>query len=285
MSIQNFIPEVWAAQLLSSLKKALVYAGPTVVNRDYEGEIANQGDTVRIVSISRPTVQTYVKGVTTIVPEQLTDAQRALVIDQAKFFAFEVDDIDMRQSRNGGALMDAAAVEAAYGLRDVADQYVESLSTGVDANNALGTISVPENTPTAAYDSILVPLKVALDEANVPTQGRYVVIPPWLHGRLLRDDRFVQVDASGTSEGLRNGQVGRAAGFDILVSNNAPNVTGDDWRVLAGHPMAISYAEQINKVEAYRPEDSFSDALKGLHLYGAKLVRPSAIATALASET
>lgn len=285
MSIQNFIPEVWAAQLLTSLKKALVYAGPGVVNRDYEGEIANQGDTVRIVSISRPTVQTYVKGVTTINPEQLTDAQRALVIDQAKYFAFEVDDIDMRQARDGGALMDEAAQEAAYALRDVADQYVESLSTGADAANALGTISVPAATPTAAYDSILVPLKVALDVANVPTEGRYVVVPPWLHGRLLRDDRFVKVDASGTAEGLRNGQVGRAAGFDILVSNNAPKVTGDDWRVLAGHPMAISYAEQINKVEAYRPEDSFSDALKGLHLYGAKLVRPSAIATAIASET
>jgi hypothetical protein len=285
VSIQNFIPEVWAAQLLTSLKNALVYAGPTVVNRDYEGEIANQGDTVRIVSISRPTVQTYVKGVTTINPEQLTDAQRALVIDQAKYFAFEVDDIDMRQARDGGALMDEAAQEAAYALRDVADQYVESLSTGVDAENALGTISVPAATPTAAYDSILVPLKVALDVANVPTEGRYVVVPPWLHGRLLRDDRFVKVDASGTSEGLRNGQVGRAAGFDILVSNNAPKITGDDWRVLAGHPMAISYAEQINKVEAYRPEDSFSDALKGLHLYGAKLVRPSAIATAIASET
>lgn len=283
MAITNFIPEVWAAQLLSSLKKSLVYAQPGVANRNYEGEIAESGDTVRITSISRPTIATYTKGSTSIVPEQLTDAQRTLVVDQAKYFAFEVDDIDLRQARAGGALMDEAAVEAAYGLRDVADQYVAGLYTGVDAGNALGTVSI---TSAALAYTGLVDLKVKLDEANVPTEGRYAVIPPWYHGLLLENDKFVRVDASGTSEGLRNGIVGRAVGFDILVSNNAPSLNaGDDSIVQAGYPGAISYAEQIAKVEAYRPEDSFSDALKGLHLYGAKLVRPTGIATLQASQT
>lgn len=78
---------------------------------------------------------------------------------------------------------------------------------------------------------------------------------------------------------------GDGAGFRVLVSNNAPNTTGDDYRVLAGHRMAISFAEQINKTKAYEPESSFSDAVKGLHLYGAKLVRPTAIAIAAASKT
>ncbi|MCU0261433.1 MAG: hypothetical protein MUE78_10470 [Ilumatobacteraceae bacterium] len=282
MAITQFIPEVWAAQLLSSLKKSLVYAGPSVVNRDYEGDITGQGDTVRIVSISRPTVASYTKDSTTITPETLTDAQRSLLIDQAKYFAFEVDDIDMRQARNGGALLAEAADEAAYALADTAGQYVASLYTGASAGNQIGTVSV--TTAALAYTQLR-RLKVKLDEANVPQSGRWVVVPPWYHGLLLEDDKFVRVDASGTSEGLRNGVVGRALGFDVLVSNNAPLVTGDDYAVMAGYPGAISFAEQINKVEAYRPESAFSDAVKGLHLYGAKLVRPTGIATVLASIT
>ena len=282
MAITNFIPEVWAAELLHSLKKTLVYAGPSVVNRNYEGEIANYGDTVRITSISRPTIATYTKNSTTITPENLTDAQRALVIDQSKYFAFEIDDIDMRQARDGGALMTEAAQEAAYGLADLTDQFVVGLYTGVDSANAIGTVSI---TTAALAVSNLIALKVKLDNANVPQQGRYVVVPPWYHGLLLGSDLFVRFDASGTTEALRNGMVGRAFGFDVLVSNNAPLVTGDDYLVLAGYPGAISFAEQIAKVEAYRPPDAFSDALKGLHLYGAKLVRPTGIATLTASIT
>lgn len=286
MSIEAFIPEVWAATLLTSLKKSLVYASPSIANRNYEGDIADAGDSVTITSISRPTIGTYTKGSTTITPEQLTDAQRKLIIDQSKYFAFEVDDIDRRQAKDGGALMSEAAREAAYGLRDVADQYVASLYTGVVAANALGTVAVAAGSPTAAYDSVLVPLKVALDDANVPDEGRYCVVPPWFHGRLLRDDRFIRADAAGsTPPAARTGYVGEAAGFQLYKSNNTPNPTGDDNIVMAGVPGAISYAEQIVKVEAYRPEDSFSDALKGLHVYGAKLVRPNAIATCQASQT
>jgi hypothetical protein len=139
---------------------------------------------------------------------------------------------------------------------------------------------------THVYDNILIPLKVVLDEASVPTEGRWAVLPPWTHGFLLKDARFIQHDTTGdTDPASRNGMIGRAAGFTLSISNNLPVVTGDDSPVIAGHPSAVSYAEQINKTEAYRPEDSFSDAVKGLHLYGAKVVRPTAIATALASKT
>lgn len=282
MAVTHFIPEIWSAQLLSSLKKTQIFAGPAVVNRQYEGEIANAGDTVRITSISRPTVASYTKDSTTITPENLTDAARTLVIDQAKYFAFEVDDIDMRQARDGGALMAEAAQEAAYALSDTTDQFVAALYSGVDSANAIGTVSV---TSAALAVSNLVELKVRLDKANVPNQGRYVVVPPWYHGLLLGSDTFVRVDASGNDVALRNGVVGRAFGFDVYVSNNCVNVTGDDWLVQAGYPGAITFAEQIAKVEAYRPPDSFSDALKGLHLYGAKLVRPTGIATLTASIT
>lgn len=282
MAITNFIPEVWAATLQSSLKKSLVYAGPSVVNRNYQGEIANQGDTVRITSISRPTISDYVRNSTSITPENLTDAERSLKIDQAKYFAFELDDVDAAQSISGGALMTEASQEAAYALADTIDLFVAGLYTGVDANNAITTTQV--NDAAKAVKGLL-DLKVKLDVANVPQQGRYVVIPPWYHAWVLQSDLFVRADASGTTQALREGFMGRAFGFDVMLSNNCINVTGDDYIVQAGYPGAITFAEQVAKVEAYRPESAFSDAIKGLYLYGAKLVRPSGIATLTASIT
>lgn len=283
-SVDSFIPEFWARALLSSLKKAHVFAAPGVVNRNYEGEISEAGDTVRINSVGRPTISTYTPNSTTITPEKLTTAQRTLVVDQAKYFAFEIDDVDRRQIQ--GDVMAEGMDEAAYALSDVADLYVESIiRSGVQAANALGTISLATATPEDVYDDLIIPLKVVLDEADVPMEGRYCIVPPWVHGRLLRDDRFVHADKSNNAGTLRNGVAGDAAGFSIRVSNNSVNTTGDDWSVAAGHPMGVSFAEQVNKTEAYRPESSFADAVKGLHLYGAKVVRPNAIATAVASKT
>lgn len=276
MAITNFIPEIWSAQLLEPFYKSLVYGD--VVNRDYEGDIANAGDTVRITSVGRPTVSSYTANSTTITPEELTDAQRTLVVDQAKYFAFKIDDIDKRQALGG--IMDAAINEAAYAVRDVVDQYIAGLYTGVVAANALGAVAL---TSAATAYVTLVNLKTKLDEANVPTDGRWAVVPPWVHSLLLQDNRFIDASASGSTEPLLNGRVGRAAGFEIRLSNNAPAGTGNNSMVIAGHSSAITFAAQINSVEAYRPESSFSDAVKGLMVYGAKLVRPYAIATCDAS--
>jgi hypothetical protein len=281
MSVDTFKPEVWAAALLGAMRKALVYGH--LVNRDYEGQIRDSGDTVTVNSISRPTIGTYVPNVTKIVPEKLTTAQRKLIVDQAKYFAFEIDDVDKRQI--AGELLPEALSEAGYGLADVFDRFIASLYTGVQAANALGTVAVKASEPTKFYDSVLVPLKVVLDEANVPTEGRWVVVPSWGHGRLLLDDRFIRADASGKDAASANGHVGEAAGFHIAMSNNTPAPEGDDNIVIAGTTGAISAAEQINDVEAYRPQDSFSDAVKGLELYGAKLMRPDGIATCQASQT
>ncbi|MGM9380336.1 phage major capsid protein [Streptomyces antibioticus] len=284
MSIKRFRPEIWSAKLLVALRKSLVYAGPGMVNRDYEGEIQEAGDTVRITSISRPTIGTYTPNSTVITPEELTDAQRTLVVDQSKYFAFKVDDVDKRQAK--GDVMPQAMSEAAYGLRDVVDQYVASLYTQAQSANQLGTISVPVANPEYFYTKIVVPLEVALTEANVPEEGRYMVVPPWLYGRALLDPNFINAEKSGDGgQALRNGYVGRAGTFTIYRSNNCPNPTGDDYVVTAGNSTAISFAEQINKTEAYRPESSFSDAIKGLALYGAKVIRPEALATAIASKT
>lgn len=282
-SVATFIPEVWSQKLLVSLKHALVIAAPGVVNRDYEGEINAAGDTVNINSVSRPSIATYTPGSTTITPETLTTAQRSLVIDQAKYFAFEVDDVDKRQAL-GGAFEEATR-EAAYGLANVADQYIEGIMRAA-ATNDLGTVSVVTGTPTNFYDLILVPAAQALDEADVPMEGRYALITPWMYARLRRDDRFVRWDASGQNAPASiTGLIGHAAGFELRVSNNLPVITGDDSSFLAGVENATSYAEQINKTEAYRPQSTFSDAIKGLHLYGAKVVRPGSLVKAAVSKT
>ncbi len=275
----TFTPEIWAAKMLVSLKKSLVYGQSSVVNRDYEGEIRQQGDSVRIRSISRPTISTYTKG-GTLTYEQLTDTQRTLVVDQAKSFSFVVDDIDTAQ-QPGGALS-GATLEASYALRDQADQFIVGLYTGAQSANQLGTVAV--TTAALAYTQLR-KLSVLLDQSNVPQEGRWVVVPPWYYGLLLESDLFIRADASGTTAGLRNGIVGSALGFDVMKSNNAPLVTGDDYAVLAGYPGAISFAEQITQMETLRIQTTFGTGVRGLYVYGAKLIRPDGIATVIASQT
>jgi hypothetical protein len=281
VAFNKFKPEIWSALLLIALRKSLVYSAFT--NRDYEGEIAEAGDTVRITSVGRPTVSNYVPGTTVIAPETVADSQRTLVVDQAKYFAFQVDDVDKRQAKGG--ILEQLTNEAAYAFADTVDQYIASFYTSIQQANQLGSISVSAATPGQAYDNVLVPLKVKLDKASVATQGRSVAVTPDFHGVLLRDPRFIKVNEAGTDQGLRNGLVGRAAGFDILLTNNAPNTTGSEFATIAGNDRAITFADQINKVEPYRPQSSFSDAVKGLLLFGAKNVRPDSLASALVTVT
>lgn len=281
MTVRNFVPEIWSSRLLVATRKELIYASPTVVNRDYEGDIMEAGDTVRITSVSRPAIGTYVPGSTTITPENLTTGQRTLVVDQSKYWAFSIDDVDKRQAKSN--LIPQAMSEAAYGLADTVDQYVAGLYTQIQAANFLNLVGAPIDTyttPTDAYDKVLVPLRTKLSKANVSKTGRYVIVPPEFYASLLLDDRFVSADKAGTDQGLRNGFVGRAANFDIYESNNCPVPTGDTTVVQAGVKEAVTFAEQINKTEAYRPENGFEDAVKGLALYGAKVIRPDHLAAA-----
>lgn len=282
MAITKFVPEVWSAQLLSILAKSLVYAGAPCVNRNYEGDVSAFGDTVHIVSVADPTIGDYTKD-TDLTVQVLTDSEQLLVIDQAKSFAFEIDDIDMRQARSGGALMSEAAQRAAFGLRDKADQYVAGLmkaGASVHLDGGTTAISLSKAAPESVYDKVVVEASVALDEANVPSEGRWIVLPPSVYGLLQLDGRFIKQNESGTGA-LHNGVVGDAGGFTIFKSNNVPAGTiASTQCVLAGTSQAFSYAEQISKVEAFRPEKRFADALKGLHLYGGKVVRPEALVSA-----
>lgn len=288
--IDNFIPALWSATILLALQKVLVYTQPRIMNRNYEGEIKEKGDTVKINSIGRPTIFDYTKNTNMPDPETLEGGERVLTITQSKGFNFEVDDIDKVQGN--ADVMDPAMNEAAYALGDVADQFAAAKLLAGVTENTIGTVETPvipkpEEGVLGAYEH-LVDLGVKLDEQNVPAEDRWVVVPPWFHGMLTKDHRFVSYAAIDV---LYNRQVGEAAGFAILTSNNVPTIAAPEGAentktrsaLLAGSSMAGTFAEQINQVEAYRPEKRFADAVKGLHLYGAEVIRPEAIAAMFAT--
>lgn len=278
MAVTNFIPELWTAKLLVALRKKAVAA--QLVNRDYEGEIKRAGNTVNITSINDMTIGNYTKH-TDITFEDIDDATRALVIDQQKYFAFELDDVERAQSVNGGAVMNQALDNATYQLRDTADQFLFSAMNAAvqGGGNDLGTVAIHTNAQ-ALYDAF-VDLSVTLDEDNVPEDGRFAVVSPKLHGRLLKLDTFIKPGDQAAPAARQNGYIGSIAGLELYKSNNLPAVTdaaATGGIAIAGHNIATTFAEQITSIEAVRLEKRFADGVKGLHVYGAKVVRPTALA-------
>ncbi|KJD42419.1 P22 phage major capsid protein family protein [Paenibacillus terrae] len=276
MSVQNFIPTIWSARLNESLKKNLVYGN--VVNTDYEGEIQGQGSTVKINSIGAVTIGNYDKVAGIGSPQELDATQKTLVIDQAKYFNFQVDDVDAAQANVN--LLDGGIVEASYGLANVVDQYLAGFYTEVKAENTMGNDTTPMvPSKDTAYD-LLIDLGVILDENNVPESERFVVVPAWYYGLLLKDARFTK-----DPNIIRTGYVGDIDGMIVYKSNNVPNTTGAKYKIIAGHKSAISFAGQVDSVEAFRPEKQFSDAVKGLQVFGAKCIKPEALAVLTANKS
>lgn len=161
------------------------------------------------------------------------------------------------------------------------------MAVGAVNNDADGSVLGNDTTPMVptaetAYD-MLVDLGTDLTEKNVPTQGRWVVVPAWFHGLLLKDKRFVGNGTDYNKALIEGGEVGVAAGFQVSLSNNVPNTTGTKYKIIAGTNRAASFAEQILKTEAYRPEKRFSDAVKGLHVYGAKVTQGKALSVLTAN--
>lgn len=270
----NFIPTMWAARLLIALEKDLVYAQSGVVNRDYEGDIRNQGDSVKIGTLGPVTIGNYTKDEDMTV-QVLDDADQMLVISEQKYFNFIVDDLDRAQQNVN--TIDSAMQNASYELKNEADQFVAGHYVHAPADTGVGTDGAPLHAlaDDVAYE-LLVELGLKLDNRDVPTEGRFVVVPPFFHAALLKDDKFVKTGGSMAEATLANGMVGRAAGFRVLKSNNVPNTAGEAYKIIAGHPKAFSYAEQIVKVELYSPEKRFGSGVKGLHVYGGRLVNPAA---------
>ena len=281
MAITTFIPELWSARLLYALEKS--HVATNLVNRNYEGVIANQGDTVHINSIGAVTVKDYTRNSNIADPEILTTDDQTLDIDQAKYFNFQVDDVDKAQI--SGDIIDTAMGRSAYALSDVSDAFLlKTIANGVASANKIGAkANLTALTASNVYENI-VKMRTLLDKANVPTTGRTIVVPPEVYALLLLDDRFAKSGSDSGQNALLNGMVGRVAGFDVFMSNNC--VSGTDggsgstpyFVITAQVAAATTYAEQIIKTEAYRMEKRFADAVKGLHVYGAKVTDGSQIA-------
>ena len=277
MSISSFIPTLWSARLLENLNKSQV--ATAFINRDYEGEIKNAGQTLKINSIGDITIGTYA-GTSIGSPEALSTSAQELTIDQKKYFNFAIDDVDKVQA--AGMIMDSAMARAAYNLADVADKYIFS-TIKTSATTANATADTAEKLTASNIYEKIIGMRLLLDKANAPTVGRGLAVCPDAYALLLQDDRFVKTGGSMAESTLANGIVGNIAGFTVYETNNLPYVaavsgssgTPEEFTLVAGHNMGATYADQILQTEAYRPEALFSDAIKGLQVYGMKVTRPT----------
>ena len=274
-------------------------------NDDYEGTIQRMGDTVKINAIGDITISNYSKDTDLNPPQSLTDAQTMLTISQAKYYNFEVDDVDQAQAHPD--VMTEAMSYAAYKLALQMDQYYAGFYTDAVSNNLIGSAGSPVIPQAATQANIgagqtvydyLVVLGQYLTQQAVPKTNRWVVVPPWAKTYLTQDIRFTSFNTPDARLTILSGKLdasagtaseaylGKIEGMDVYESLNAPHLSGNVGLtgsvdvVIAGHKMALTKAEGLNKTEAYRPPYRFADAIKGLCLYGAKTVRPYAVAAA-----
>jgi hypothetical protein len=304
LSLNNFIPTLWSDTILSALQKNLVYG--RLFNIDYEGEIKAYGDTVKINAIGDITISNYTKDTAISSPQSLTDAQTQLSINNAKYYNFAIDDVDQMQAHP--QVMAEALRWAGYKMADTMDQYYAGFYVDAVGANLIGSSGSPV-TPvvgtaanagngTTVYD-YLVQLGQLLTQSLTPKIGRWCVVPPWVSTLLTQDVRFTGFGTQQSratipstdfdpvnNDGGGDAYLGKIRGMDVYESVNAPHLSGTVGAqnsvdvVYAGHSMAVTKAEGLVKTEAYRPPDRFSDAVKGLCLYGAKTVRPYAVAAA-----
>lgn len=275
MAVDSILATIWSKMILTAFDRATVYGG--LCNRDYEGD-AQLGQTVKINTVGDPTISSYAKG-GTLTYEDVATAAQSLLIDQGDSFSFKMDDIDKAQG--AGAALPKALQRAGRRLALVADQFIASLYTAVAAANDVGTVSITSG--DLAYTN-LVALAQKLDEADVPDVGRWCTVPPWYYALLRQNNLFLQ-NAATSGDTLRTGQVGQVLGMDVLKSNSAPLITGDDYAVLAGVQDAVAFADQINETEELRLQNTFASAVRGLHVYGAKVTQNEGIALLRASIT
>jgi len=276
MATANFIPEVWSKKLLKIFDKHTVMGN--LVNRDFEGDIQQAGDTVHVRTFGNITINNYTRNAT-INFQALTDPMQDMLIDQQKYFAFRVDDLDKAQMDTN--IMEGYTSRAAMAIRDVIDSHLFSHTADVDTGNIIGSdVSPITLTPSNIY-SYIVDLGQKLDDANNPAEGRFLVITPKFKAMLLKSPEFIRATSLG-DEVVANGKIGTIAGFEVYVTTNA-TASGGVIPILGFTRDFISFASQVAKVETVRPYDQFCDAVKGLYLYGSKVFLPTAGAVIKAS--
>ena len=283
----NFIPEIWSGKLIENFYDATVLAA--ISNTDYEGEIRNMGDTVNIRTTPEITIQTYVKGQTLSV-ENPDKAKLQLIIDKGEYFACVEDDVDQVQA--DVAMMDMWSKDASERMKIKIDQRVlTDLLTDVSASNKgqtagrisgnidLGVAGTPESLTSSNVIGKIVDMGTVLDEANCPEGDRFLVIPAKMAGLIKQSDLK---DASITGDGsspLRNGRLGMIDRFTVYVSHNLKKTAGGEFSVIGGHKMGFTFASQMTNMETIRSETTFGNIIRGLQVYGYKVVKPEALAT------
>ena len=295
----TIIPTYWSSVLLEDLKKELVFGSLT--NAQYIGEV-RYGQTLKVFSVSDVRITDYspLDGFpTNWTPDRAyAKEEMTLTIDQVKAFQFFVEDLEDRAVLVD--LMSNIMRETTYSLRDIVDQYIagkfESGATPAFTNTS-GTEIVKALQNVEDFYELLVDVDTLMNKNNVPRNGRWIVVPPELRALLLKDNRFVANASSPQAYvSLLNGEVGQAAGFTVKMSNNVPSSTPNEvnetqaasepiqeqessvpsgsLRFYAGTNDALAFAYDVEKIETYRPENRFADAVKGLFVYGGKVIRP-----------
>lgn len=290
-----FLPKIYSKKVLNFFRKSSV--AEAITNTDYEGEISAFGDSVRIVKEPVITVYEYTRGQDTT-ETKLTDQEETLVVDKANAFKFKVDDIEKSMSHINWK--ESAASSAAYALKDAFDEgvlatIVAGPSTSapdnvIGADAAVGSAGLEETTASvdlgqAEVDPLDLMARMArlLDDENVPEENRWFVGDPQFYEELSKtNSKLLSVDYNGGQGSLRNGLVssGKLRGFNMYRSNNLPATSTATGVVAAGHISATSTAQTIMSTEVLRDTQSFGDICRGLHVYGAKVLRPEAIVTA-----
>ena len=265
MAINNFVPTVWSETLYQELDKA--YVAVANCSREFEGDILEKGNKVRICGISPVSIGNYTKNTDIGAPDTLSDFYEEIEIDRAKYFNFQLDDIDKAQANP--RIMEAALKSAADALATEAEQYIYSLAGEADH-------TVRDFTPTPeSIINTIINARTYLLKAGVTDPSDIVVeVSPEVAGLILKAK--VQLSTDNT-DSLENGCIGSIAGCKIFASPSIPLVEEDNKLYaccLARTRRAIAFAEQLSEIEAYRPENRFSDAMKGLHLYGARVIYP-----------
>jgi hypothetical protein len=268
MSIfSEFIPEIWASALL--LNKEAVHVFGNKANRNYEGDISQAGDTVRISSIGTVTVNNYTRNSTSDLTLQTLDQnQIQLLIDQEKYFNFRVDQVDIKQSKP--EFVSEATRRAGYELASVQDKYLASLYAEAGINQGATAVVLGSSN----IETVLLNVATLMDEANVQRMGRYIIVPPWAHQHMIA----AGIDDRTANDGLwQNGFAGRAYGFDIIMSNNVSNTASTSvWQLLAGvGNESFTLAEQIldpQMADLFQAQKGFGQIIGGLHVYGARII-------------
>ena len=281
-----FIPEIYSKKVQIALRKAAV--AEAICNTDYMGEISSFGDTVNIIKEPQISVADYTRGLA-VASTNLTDQELVLTIDQAKSFSFKIDDLEKRFSHVN--FQAVAADNAAYALRDAMDSNIlEAIGVGATVTTGMGTTSVPIDIGfgTGEVDPLNQMSLAAkeLDEANAPEDGRwFVAAPEWYNQLANTSSKLLSVDFNAGQGSIRNGLVasGLLRGFQMYKSNNLPTNdlsgatpagAGDAPMALFGHISGTSAASSMNKVETVRDTGTFSDIVRGLMVWGRKVLRP-----------